>query len=216
MNAQLNPPTGPTLDPFEADVLVVRVMTAVRATTQDRSWSVRILRSAIASLGAVGATVAIISLLVVNAPGPSLGSAGQGNRGIVVASEPPFAEPYLEDSGWTTGEASFLPGLPDRYATLDEALGMLRSFFLAGLHAPRGEEGVTIIVPDGADQATEAHLFVILHGGANPMEVGEQFRVIARHDARGWWIDPYIEARIFCEVPFGGEIRPGVPDRICD
>ncbi len=144
-------------------------------------------------------------------PAPRLGSAGSGNPGIVVASEPPFTEPFREDSGWITGEAVFLPGLPDRYTTLDQATLMLRNFFLAGLHAPRGEGGVTIIVPDGADEATEVHLFVILHGGANPMEVGEQFRAIARHDARGWWIDPQIETRIFCAVPFGEiQIRGGL------
>jgi hypothetical protein len=134
---------------------------------------------------------------------------------IVAADEPPFEWPFLEDSGWVEGDAAFLPGLPERYATLDQALAMLRDFMLAGLHAPRGDEGVTIIVPEGAEQATEVHLFVVLHGGANPADVGVQFRAIARHDARGWWIDPRIQHRVFCAVPFG-EIRPGVPSRICD
>lgn len=215
MNTQSNRPNVAIMDRSDAEVLVARVMTAVRASPQDRSPNVLRSRHAFARLGVMGAAIAVIGLLAVNAPGPRLGSAGSGNQGIVIASEPPFAEPYREDSGWDTGEAAFLPGLPDRYATLDQATLMLHNFFLAGLHAPRGEGGVTIIVPDGADKATEVHLFVILHGGANPREVGEQFRAIARHDARGWWIDPQIEARVFCAVPFG-EIRPSVPSRICD
>jgi hypothetical protein len=215
MNTQSNRPNAAIMDRSDADVLVARVMTAVRASPQDRSASVLRSRHAFTLLGVMGVAIAVIGLLVVNAPGPRLGSAGPGNEGIVVASEPPFTEPFREDSGWITGEAAFLPGLPDRYTTLDQATLMLRNFFLAGLHAPRGAGGVTIIVPDGAEEATEVHLFVILHGGANPMEVGEQFRVIARHDARGWWIDPQIEARVFCAVPFG-EIRSGVPSRVCD
>ncbi len=214
MNTQSNRPSAATIGPFEADLLVARVMTAVRASPQERSSQLPLSRFALASLGVVGATVAVIGLLVLSAPAPRLGPAGQGNRGVVVASEPPFTEPFREDSGWETGEASFRYGLPDRYPTLDQALGMVRDFFLAGLHAPRGEGGVTIIVPDGADTATEVHLFAILHGGANSREVGQQFRVIARHDARGWWIDPQIEARVFCAVPFG-EVRPGVPSHIC-
>ena len=214
MNTQSNRPNATTIDPFEADVLVARVMTAVRASTQDRSPSFLRSPHARVLVGVMGATVAVIGLLVVNATAPRLGSVGSDNQGIVVASEPPFTEPFREDSGWITGEAVFLPGLPDRYTTLDQATAMLRNFFLAGLHAPRGEGGVTIIVPDGADEATEVHLFVILHGGANPMEVGEQFRAIARHDARGWWIDPQIETRIFCAVPFG-QIQSGVPSYSC-
>jgi hypothetical protein len=214
MNTQSNRPNAAIMDRSDADVLVARVMTAVRASPQDRAASVLRSRQAFALLGVMGAAIAVIGLLAVNAPGPRLGSAGPGNGSIVVASEPPFTEPFREDSGWITGEAVFLPGLPDRYTTLDQATLMLRNFFLAGLHAPRGVGGVTIIVPDGAEGATEVHLFVILHGGANPMEVGEQFRAIARHDARGWWIDPQIETRVFCAVPFG-EIRSGVPSHVC-
>lgn len=218
MNADAHLPNAVTMDPLDADLLVASVMTAVRASSQDRPPSALSKRNGLGVLGVAGAAaLAIGGLLVLNPAISGVGSAPSAPVGpvIVVADEPPFEWPFLEDSGWVEGDAAFLPGLPERYATLDQALAMLRDFMLAGLHAPRGDEGVTIIVPEGAEQATEVHLFVVLHGGANPADVGVQFRAIARHDARGWWIDPRIQHRVFCAVPFG-EIRPGVPSRICD
>jgi len=217
MNADAQPPNAATMDPLDADLLVASVMAAIRVSGQDRPSNALLRMSSLGLLGVAGATVLVGGLLVLNPPRSGVGSAPSAPVGpiIVVADEPPFEWPFLEDSGWVEGDAAFLPGLPERYATLDRALAMLRDFMLAGLHAPRGDEGVTIIVPEGAEQATEVHLFVVLHGGANPAHVGAQFRVTARHDARGWWIDPRIQDRVFCDVPFG-EVLPGVPSHVCD
>ncbi len=215
-DAQL--PNAVTMDPLDADLLVASVMAAVRASSQDRPSSALLTRNALGVLGVAGAAaLAIGGLLVLNPLSSGIGSTPSAPVGpiIVVADEPPFEEPFLEVSDWQTLEGP-PSGLPMRYATFESLRDSVRDFMLAGLHAPRGDEGVTIIVPEGAEEATEVHLFIVVHGGANPNTVAHQLRAIARHDARGWWIEPQMEHRVFCDVPLdGGNPYLGRPPSLC-
>lgn len=132
---------------------------------------------------------------------------------VVIADEPDVEEPFLEVSAWRPIDIE-PPGGLERSSTLEPLLNSLRGFLLAGLLAPRGDEPITIIVPNGTEQASEAHIFVVLHGGANAATVAHELRVIARRDARGWFLERQMEHRVFCDVPLGLGLD-GRPGSIC-
>ena len=132
---------------------------------------------------------------------------------VVIADEPDFEEPFLEVSDWQPIDIE-PPGMLERSPTLEPLVNSLRGFLLAGLLAQRGSEPITIIVPNGTEQASEAHIFVVLHGGANAAEVAHELRVVARRDARGWFFERQMEHRVFCDVPLSHGLDGG-PGSIC-
>jgi hypothetical protein len=132
---------------------------------------------------------------------------------VVIADEPDLEEPFLEVTDWQPIDIE-PPGMLERSPTLEPLMSSLRGFLLAGLLAPRADEPITIIVPNGTEQASEAHIFVVLHGGANAATVAHQLRVIARRDARGWFLEHQMEHRVFCDLPLSHGLDGG-PGSVC-
>lgn len=123
---------------------------------------------------------------------------------VVTATDEPFLAAFADAGEWQPFEIGSLPGTPERFGSLDVLVKQLDGYLQAGIRASRPGSGVTITVPDGASQAQEAHLFVTIVGGATDVSSGTQMRLVIRHDANGWWLDPQGEMRIYCDRALSG------------
>lgn len=122
----------------------------------------------------------------------------------VTAVDEPFPAPFADAGQWQATELVPLPGTPRRFGSLEAALKDLDGYLKAGIKVPRPASGVTITVPDGANQAQEVHVFVTIIGGATNVSAGSQLRLVMRRDANGWWLDPQGEMRIYCDQALSG------------
>lgn len=125
---------------------------------------------------------------------------------VVRAVEVPFPAAFGASTEWTEFGIGPLPGNPDRFASIDALVAQLDGFLRAGIRRPGPESGVTIAVPEGADAATEVHVFATVVGGAGENSAGTQMRLVLRRAADGgWWLDPTGEWKLYCVE----SLRPG-------
>lgn len=123
---------------------------------------------------------------------------------VVTAADQPFPGSFVDAGEWEANEVVLLPGAPSRFTSFDVLQAQLTALLQAGIKVPRPGSGVTVTVPDGASDAQEVHLFVTIIGGATEVSSGQQLRLVVRHDARGWWLDPAGESRLYCDQPLSG------------
>ena len=128
---------------------------------------------------------------------------GMLRPGVPIATDEPFPAPFVDTGEWGSIGISLDTGTT-RVPTLDGLIRQIDGFLRAGIRAPRTGSGVTITVPEGAQTAREAHLFVTVVGGATDLSSGMQFRLVVFRDDKGWWLDPTGEARIYCDEPLTG------------
>jgi hypothetical protein len=138
----------------------------------------------------------------------------QGRPTVVVAEEPSFDEPFRVASVWHPVEV-WPEDMPRRSDSLDRLVASLQAFMMAGVHAPRSDPAVTIIVPEEADLASEVGIFIVIHGGANQNTVGHELRAVARRDGQGWWLETEMQHRDFCAEPLKRGLD-GQPPTLCD
>jgi hypothetical protein len=103
-------------------------------------------------------------------------------------------------SEWQTEEQLF----PDSFASLDALVGATRTYLQAGIKFPRPGSGVTIDALDGGPASAEVQLLVKVTGGSTDAMVGSEFKLVARHDSRGWHLGPTGTSRVFCSRPLSG------------
>jgi hypothetical protein len=158
------------------------------------------------------ASLLVLGALLAAAMSLGLASGRKPSPAVVTATEVPFPASYLEATSWGTGELSDRPSAPARYPTLDALVSHLEAFLNDGIKVPRARAGTTIIVPDGAATAAEVHLFATTIGGATDASSGSQYRLVAYHDARGWWFDTTVQFRVYCDLPLVHFVPPGGED----
>jgi hypothetical protein len=122
------------------------------------------------------------------------------SRSDSTVPEDPIPAGVVAISDWQTTEQLF----PDSFASLDALVGATRTYLQAGIKFPRPGGGVTIEAVNGGPATAEVHLLVMIIGGSTEAMVGSEFKLVARHDSRGWRLAPTGTSRVFCDRPLSG------------
>jgi hypothetical protein len=155
---------------------------------------------------ALAAVVIVVAGLAVwgmsPSSGPTIGDASKDSPSpsTSAAPEDPIPAGVVAISDWQTTEQLF----PDSFASLDALVGASRTYLQAGIKFPRPGGGVTIEAVNGGPASAEVHLLVKITGGSTEAMVGSEFKLVVRHDSRGWRLAPTGTSRVFCSRPLSG------------